>query len=175
MRRLLAIFTGLALLLAMAVPASAKGKPTKPPMSGGTCAEAYPNAQLGVWNVGATPTLEFTLTRSHNVACFDVSSPFPTDWSMDVAVSGQVTRLSVMIRDSAPGDFCGDAGMQARRKGAITAQPNPWLFGSIPMSGVDACGAAFADGDPTLTFYVGGLLGGNANIDLDVTATQTPS
>ena len=175
MRRVLAIFTALAVVLALATPASAKkGGPDKPPMSGGTCAEAYPNAQLGVWNVDQTPTLEFTLTGSDNVACFDVSSEVSTDWSMDVAVSGKVTRLTVMIRDSAPGDFCGDPGMKGLRRGAITAEPNPWLFGSIPMSGMDACGTAFADGDAALTFYVGSLLGSNASIDLVVTATPTP-
>ena len=151
MKRLLIALLALGLLIAFAGPVGAK-KPDGP--VGLTCPEKYsndPRTLLGVFSSSSGyTTLEFTLTKELSAACFDVTSG-AGDWSMEVVGDAAPREMNVMIRDSAPGDFCGDAGYQVRSGIAVIGN---WTFPDVPASAVDACGLGFDDHDPQLTFWL---------------------
>jgi hypothetical protein len=157
MKRLLIVLVALGLLIAFAGPAGA-AKPDKPGKPDGpvglTCAESYwndPKTYLGVFSSSSGyTTLEFTLTKELSAACFDVTSG-DGEWSMKVAGGAAPREMNVMIRDSAPGDFCGEDGYQVRRGDAVIGN---WIFPAIPASAVDACGLGFDDHDPQLAFWL---------------------
>jgi hypothetical protein len=164
MKRIWIMMLAVAVALVIALPAAGKpgNKPPKPPSEppvGQTCEEAYsdnPKMQTGIHETGSFFT--FTLTRAQHLACYDVTTTLPGNWTVGF-VGSAPREMSVMIRDSAPGDFCGTdlntpetEGLETR-SGQDVFDPNPWIFPDIPISGSDACGDGFGDQDDSLTFW----------------------
>ena len=183
MKRILIVLVALGLLIAFAGPAGADkpdnpGKPDGP--DGLTCAEAYtnePNGQTLLGDFESTDgdqTLVIELTKERSAACFDITSG-RGNWSVEVAGEAAPREMNIMIRDSVPGDFCGDAGYQVRR-GEAVFDPE-WTFPEVPPSEIDACDppdGGFDDHDPQLTFWL------NARnlpkyVELSITVTIPPA
>jgi hypothetical protein len=165
MKRLVIVLLALGLLVAFTGPVGAKGPPfcdnppcDKPPSEpvGATCAETYSTDRkilLGTHDFTQDDTLGFVLTREQGAACFDAKAKAGT-WTLTVEGS-EPREMNVMIRDSAPGDFCGDDGYQVRQGNAVLGT---WIFPGIPESTWDACGIGFVEGtdpeDEPLVFWL---------------------
>jgi hypothetical protein len=162
MKRLLIGLVVLGLLAAFAGPAGAvkpdkPGKPPPDPQVGVTCEEAHPNypkMQKGTHDFESDGSLVIVLTRAQPMACYDVTTTDTSDWTVEFDEdSAEPREMTVMVRDSVPGDFCGTEGYQTRSGQAVFDDPNPWIFPGIPSSEVDACGAIHVDDqDESLAF-----------------------
>lgn len=111
MRRLLAIFTALAMLLALAAPASAK-KPTKPPTEPEPPpACVFENGVLVDFDGGE-------LLCAWNVA------ELGTTWMVTMTPTSVASRMTITVRDNDPvGDFCAYEYVPGRTTEAVSTDP----------------------------------------------------
>lgn len=138
MRRVLAIFTALAVVLALATPASAKrDKPPKPPTEGQTCQQSG-DAETG--------DLDLVMSAAMSEACIDWI-PTPGTWQV-VVTTGTARSVAFNVKDSVPGDYCFDY--------TRTSEGGTWTFVLSQVNGswMDACGDIFSDSNEPLAFQV---------------------
>jgi hypothetical protein len=177
MRRVLAIFTALAVVLALATPASAKkggvkGPPDRPDPAGLSCAEMqYPiTAEYPLPAGGALPEgfelipggFKFVLSDVLHAACVDVTAPAGT-WTIGIDLSN-ARAAGFSIKDSVPGDSC--VPWTTTRNDAVFSTDD------VPASAVEACGPRFPDPSPPLALQA--EFRGKGTVTYTVTVPTVP-
>ncbi|NNL12959.1 MAG: hypothetical protein HKO82_04645 [Acidimicrobiia bacterium] len=142
MRRLLAIFTALAMLLALAAPASAK-KPTKPP----TEPEPPPAC---VFENGVLVGFD-----GGELLCAWSVAELGTTWMVTMTPTSVASRMMISVRDNDPvGDFCAYEYVPGRTTEPIAT--GPFLLPEV-VDG-EQCGLPgaqqFDHGDPNEFFLL---------------------
>ena len=187
MRRFWILLIVAAMAMALAAPATGKGKPDNPgnpnpsevlPQEGFSCAdyekiapEAYEEAR--VWDVSLSKSMSVEpLTSGGSSICVDISGSESGSFNIDVQNVDGTKRNSILfalIKDSHPGDHCGQAvgapgsALNLRLHDGEVAG----IITGVPAATINACGIEYSEAD--LEYVDGEWVVVNPTIDQDET------
>lgn len=173
MKRTMIIMLTVGMLVAFAMPASAKKGGGKSPWTNTrTCQDLIDNGATG-WSdyeydsSNGVYTVTFTVPGA---VCIDIAAG-EGPWSIKVDTDGSRSGLLMEIKDSMPGDVCWS---QESR----TTVPSATYSPDLKASATNVCGTEYPDLSPggyktsQYVFYAGGT--GHKPLDHPITITVTP-